>query len=58
MKLYHITNIFHLGEILSDKEIKLTDSNLLTPTSPYKDATSLYKPVAWFNKDLICSLFK
>ena len=52
MKLYHFTHLNHLIDIIKDKELKLTDSNLLTPTSPFRDLTSLYKPVVWFSKTM------
>lgn len=53
-ELYHYTSCEHLKEILNDKTIKLTASNLLRPLNPtlrngvLADVTDSYKPVVWF----------
>ena len=54
MMLYHYTSLEHLAQILEDREIHLTASNLLKPIAPhivngnFVDETDSYKPVVWF----------
>jgi hypothetical protein len=53
--LYHYTSAFHLPLILKSGFLKLTESNLLMPTS-YEDSlpkeiSQLYKPVVWLTSD-------
>ena len=53
MTLYHYTSLELLRQILNDKEIKLSPSNLLKPVNPkiingeLVDETDSYKPVVW-----------
>lgn len=54
MKFYHYTSLDHLRQILAERKINLTASNLLKPIAPHivngnlVDETDSYKPVAWF----------
>lgn len=58
MNLYHYTSLDHLQQILSDKKLKLTQSNLLRPVNPRIENgtivsdTDYYKPVVWFSSVL------
>ncbi len=57
--LYHYTNLAHLQEIIKDKKLKLSPSNLLKPVKPhfengsFVDETDSYKPVVWFTSELL-----
>ena len=52
-KLYHYTSRYHLEKILSDRKLKLTQSNLLEPKHLHVengvlvDETDGYKPCLW-----------
>lgn len=58
LTLYHYTSTAHLQQILTDREIKLTCSNLLPPKNPrivngnVVSDTDNYKPVVWFSSVL------
>lgn len=58
MKLYHYTAIYHLQQILKDRLIKTTASNLLEPVNlrienhNMVSDTDHYKPVVWFSSEL------
>lgn len=54
MILYHYTSLSNLRQILDEKVIKTTASNLFKPIAPklvngtFADTTDIYKPVVWF----------
>lgn len=54
MLLYHYTSLDNLQQILDDKRIKTSPSNLLKPINPHLingkfiDETDTHKPVVWF----------
>ena len=53
--LYHYTSMFHLPQILASGYLKLTESNLLMPTSNENVLPmerTLYKPVVWLTSSI------